>query len=205
MQEHGDDPGWDAVEAGNLYDLLEQQVVPDFYSRDKNGIPVKWIEKMRKSMATLTPRFSANRVVREYTEKYYLPAAANYKKRAEDKGALAKKIIHTMNDIKNKWEQIHFGETAIENVEGGYEFKIFIRLNGIQPEQVAVELYAEGMNGAAPEIIKMETETSQNVENYVFHAIIKTKRKAADYTARIKPCYEGISTPLEDNRILWQR
>jgi len=90
-------------------------------------------------------------------------------------------------------------------VEGGYEFKIFIGLNGIHPEQVAVELFAEGMNGAEPEILKMKTETSQNVESYVFHTIVKTKRKAADYTARIKPCYEGISAPLEDNRILWQR
>lgn len=205
VQEHGDDPGWDAVEAGNLYDLLEQQIVPDFYSRDGNGIPVKWIEKMRKSMATLTPRFSANRVVREYTEKYYLLAAAHYKKRAEDKGALAQKIIHAMNDIKNKWQQVHFVETTIGKVEGGYEFKIFIELNGICPEQVAVELFAEGINGAAPEIIKMENETSQNVENYVFHAIVKTKRKAEDYTVRIRPCYEGISAPLEDNRILWQR
>ena len=205
VQEHGDDSGWDAVEAGNLYDLLEQQVVPDFYSRDGDGIPVKWIEKMRKSMATLTPRFSANRVVREYTEKYYLPAAANYKKRAEDKGALAKKIIHEMDDIKNKWEQIHFGESTIESVEGGYEFKIFIGLNGIQPEQVVVELFAEGMNGAAPEIIRMETDANEKEGNYLYRVVIKTKRKAADYTARIKPCYEGISAPLEDNRILWQR
>ncbi|HTN05488.1 alpha-glucan family phosphorylase [Agriterribacter sp.] len=205
VQEHGDDPGWDAVEAGNLYDLLEQQVVPGFYSRDGHGIPVKWIEKMRKSMATLTPRFSANRVVREYTEKYYLPAAANYKKRAEDKGTWAKKIMHDMNDIKNKWQQIYFGETTIGNVEGGYEFKIFIGLNGIHPEQVAVELFAEGMNGAGPEIIKMEPGTNQKEGNYWYHVIIKTKRKAADYTIRIKPCYEGISAPLEDNRILWQR
>ncbi|HEU5366212.1 MAG TPA: alpha-glucan family phosphorylase, partial [Hanamia sp.] len=204
VQEHGDDPGWDAVEAGNLYDLLEQQVVPDFYSRDGNGIPVKWIEKMRKSMATLTPRFSANRVVREYTEKYYLPAAANYKKRAEDKGAPAKKMIHAMNEIKNKWQQIHFGETTIENLEDGYEFKILIGINGIHPEQVVVELFAEGINGAPAEIIKMETVSGQNVGNYVFHAIVRTKRNAKDYTARIKPCYEGISAPLEDNRILWQ-
>jgi glycogen phosphorylase len=205
VQEHGDDPGWDAVEAGNLYDLLEQWVVPDFYSRDNNGIPVKWIEKMRKSMATLTPRFSANRVVREYTEKYYLPAAANYIKRAEDKGALSKKIIHEMNDIKNKWEQIHFGETFIGNVEGGYEFKIFIRLSGIHPEQVAVELFAEGMNHPVPEIIKMETDANQKEGGYLYRAVIKTKRNTGDYTARVKPCYQGISGPLEDNRILWQR
>jgi starch phosphorylase len=75
-QEHHDDPAWDAAEALALYDLLERQVVPEFYNRDENGIPRAWVAKMRESMARLTPQFSANRTVREYTEKYYLPAAA---------------------------------------------------------------------------------------------------------------------------------
>ncbi len=74
-QEHGDDPARDALEAGALYDLLEREVVPEFYSRDQNGIPTAWIKRMRESMAQLTPRFSASRAVREYTEQYYLPAA----------------------------------------------------------------------------------------------------------------------------------
>ena len=73
-QEHGDDPAWDAAEAEALYNLLEQEVVPEFYTRDPNGIPTAWVARMRESMARLTPRFSANRTVREYTEQYYLPA-----------------------------------------------------------------------------------------------------------------------------------
>ena len=77
-QEHGDDPAWDAVEANALYDLLEREVIPEFYSRDGGGIPTAWIRRMRESMARLTPRFSANRTIREYTEQYYLPAAALY-------------------------------------------------------------------------------------------------------------------------------
>ncbi len=73
MQQHGNDPEWDQTEAGNLYEILENKVIPDFYTRNEKGIPEKWIEKMRNSMGKLTPRFSANRTVREYTEKYYLP------------------------------------------------------------------------------------------------------------------------------------
>ena len=66
-REHDNDTAWDAVEAGQLYDLLEQQVVPEFYRRDENGIPTAWVARMRESMARLTPRFSANRAVREYS------------------------------------------------------------------------------------------------------------------------------------------
>ena len=75
-QEHGDDPAWDAVEADALYDLLEREVIPEFYTRDESGIPTAWVKRMRESMARLTPRFSANRAVREYTEQHYLPAAS---------------------------------------------------------------------------------------------------------------------------------
>ncbi len=88
-QEHGDDPAWDAVEAAALYDLLEHQVIPEFYTRDKEGIPTSWVARMRGSMACLTARFSANRSVREYTEQHYLPAAIAYRKRAEKKGPWA--------------------------------------------------------------------------------------------------------------------
>jgi glycogen phosphorylase len=74
--EHDDDPAWDAAEAEALYDLLEREVIPEFYTRNGGGIPTAWVARMRKSMATLTPRFSADRAVREYTENHYLPAAA---------------------------------------------------------------------------------------------------------------------------------
>ena len=87
-QEHGDDPAWDAVDAEALYDLLEREVIPEFYSRDEHGIPRAWVSRMRESMAQLTPRFSTNRAVREYTEQHYLPAATAYLKRVADKGQI---------------------------------------------------------------------------------------------------------------------
>ena len=86
-EEHGDDPAWDAVEADALYDLLEREIVPEFYARDASGIPAAWVERMRESMARLTPRYSASRTVCEYTEQHYLPAAAAYRERVADKGA----------------------------------------------------------------------------------------------------------------------
>jgi len=86
-QEHGDDPGWDAVEAEALYNLLEREVIPEFYARDGSGIPTAWIKRMRESMALLTPRFSADRTVREYTSNgtsgcYHLPRARGKQRRS---------------------------------------------------------------------------------------------------------------------------
>ena len=76
-QDHGDNPAWDATEAEALYERLEQDVVPEFYTRDESGIPAAWVARMRESMARLTPRFSAERTVREYTGRHYIPAATS--------------------------------------------------------------------------------------------------------------------------------
>ena len=78
-QEHGDDPAWDAAEAEALYDLLEQRGDPRVLYPRREGHPHAWVARMRESMARLTPQFSANRTVREYTEQHYLPAAAAYR------------------------------------------------------------------------------------------------------------------------------
>lgn len=204
-QEHGDDPAWDAVEAEALYDLLEQQVVPEFYDRNQNGVAERWVERMRKSMATLSPQFSANRTVREYTENYYLPLAAGYLKRAGQKGVAGKRIMEMKQELRNKWGQIHFGETQIESIENGYHFQVELWLNEINPDDVLVEIYANGMNGETPEKITMEAGSIESNGEYKYRAQVNTVRPASDYTVRIIPSYEGASVPLEDNLILWQR
>ena len=113
-QEHGDDPAWDAVEADALYDLLEREVIPEFYARDESGIPTAWVKRMRESMARLTPRFSANRAVREYTEQHYLPAAAAYRERTADKGAMGRQMVDWQHSLEQKWGTLHFGEVKVE-------------------------------------------------------------------------------------------
>jgi len=205
-QEHGEDPAWDAREAEALYDILEKQVVPEFYNRNEKGIPEQWITRMRKSMAILTPRFSANRAVREYTENYYLPAADNYKKRAAEKGAAGIKIEHAHHELQNQWSHIQFGEIYSEDIDNGHLFHVQVKLNGLSPENVLVELYADGINGAEPVKIKMKPvadATGNGVKEY--NAQVDSSRSASDYTPCIIPNYENIFVPLEDNLILWQR
>ncbi len=203
-QEHGDDPTWDAQEAATLYEILEQQVVPEFYARNKKGVSEIWVERIRKSMATLTPRFSANRTVREYTEDYYLPAAINYKKRAARKGAMGKTIVSARHELKNKWDTIRFGKVEIESELQKKHFKVPLWLNGINPKHVQVELFAEGIKDEASENIKMKFDWMGEDGAYNFYAQVNTSRPIDHYTVRVVPSYEGIFVPLEDNLIVWQ-
>lgn len=204
-QEHGEDPSWDANEADALYDLLEKKVVPEFYTRNEQGIPERWIERMRKSMTNLTTLFSANRSVREYTENFYLPAARNYIKRAANKGTEGTKILTVQAELKSKWDKIKFGEMQIDNSEGGYMFHLLVFLNHIDPGKVLVELYAEGINGAEQTRIKMDTDSVVNKEEgNIFHARVISTRPAGDFTARIISNCGDVLVPLEDNLISWQ-
>ncbi len=79
--EHDSDPAWDAIEAERLYDLLENEIIPEFYDRDEQGIPRRWIARVRESMARLAPEYSTNRMMKDYLERYYLPGAAAYRER----------------------------------------------------------------------------------------------------------------------------
>ncbi len=203
-KEHGDDSEWDAYEATALYEILEQQVVPEFYARNKEGVSEVWVERMRKSMATLTPHFSANRTVREYTEQYYLPAAANYKKRAARKGMAGKRIVGKQRKLSHNWGSIKFGEMQIESERTSHEFRIPVWLNGTDPKDILVELFAEGLKGEQPDRIKMKLDWMGDHGDHNFYAKVITSRPTQHYTVRIVPSYEGIAVPLEDNLILWQ-
>ncbi len=205
-QEHSADPGWDAAEAEVLYNLLEQEVIPDFYRRNDLDIPVDWIKKMRISMATLTPQFSSDRAVREYTEKYYLPLALSYQNRAAEKGAIGKKWMKKEQDMERRWEGVSFGNMEYTVHENNYHFTVPVFLNGIVMNDLLIELFADGVGDALPERILMSYEIiPDNADAFVFHADITGNRPAGDYTARIVPYNHQIAVPLENNLIKWQR
>jgi starch phosphorylase len=204
-REHGDDPAWDAAEATMLYERLEREVVPEFYARDEQGIPTAWVARMRESMVQLTPRFSANRTVREYTEQRYLPASAAYRLRMADECAIAKHMVDWQRGLEEKWPTLHFGELKVETRDGHHIFEVELILNDLDPEAVRVELYAEGAKENAGQEMERDRAPSGNALGEIYRASVVAARPATDYTARVIPHFAGVAVPLEVNTILWQR
>ena len=143
-KEHGDDPAWDAQEAEALYTLLEREVVPAFYARDPDGIPTAWVARMRESMARLTPQFSTNRVVREYTERYYLPAAEAYRHRAADHGATGAALVQWQTALSAHWGTAHFGDVHVDTVDGQHRFQVHVYLGDLDPAAVSCRAVCGG-------------------------------------------------------------
>ena len=206
-QEHGGDSAWDRAEAEMLYSALENEVIPDFYTRDQNGIPRAWIARMRESMARLTPRFSADRTVREYTEQHYLPAAANYHRRAADTALQARQIVDWHHHLAQRWGQLRFGEVQVETRDQHHVFEAQVFLGQLDPGAVQVELYAEGVAGGAATRLEMTRlrELTEGSGGYLYSATVSADRGTGDYTARVIPRQDGVSIPLEEPQILWQR
>lgn len=202
-----DDPDRDAIEAEALYKLLEREVIPEFYDRDEQGIPVVWVARMRESMSRLTPHFSSNRTVREYTEQHYIPAASAYLERAADKGKIAADLVKWQHALDQNWTALHLGKMKVETDDEHHVFEIPVYLDEMVPEAVRVELYANGVDGSAAERVEM-TRVRQLVgatNGYAYHVVVPAVRPAIDYTVRVIAHHDGVSVPLEAPHILWQR
>ena len=204
-QEHGDDPAWDAVEACALYDRLERTVIPEFYDRDQSGIPTAWVARMRESMARLTPRFSANRTVRQYTQEHYLPAAAAYRERAANKGEVGRQLLDWQRTVDLKWGSLRFGDVRVDTAGDHCLFEVDVFLNDLDPHAVRVELYADRIDGGDPVLMTCAQPRPDAGGPSVYRATVPTTRPASDYTARVIPHRSGVAVPLESARILWQR
>ena len=206
-REHGDDPAWDAAEAAALYGLLEREVVPAFYTRDARGIATGWIARMRASMAQLTPRFSTNRVVREYTETYYLPAATAYRARVADRGRLGAQLVTWQQALAAHWPEARFGGMSAEIRGVERRVTVQVHLGGLDPEMVCVELYAARGNDGEPERHAMVRgrKLDESGDGHEYCVSIPATRALGDYTPRLLPRHPGASVPLEAQEILWQR
>lgn len=206
-REHGDDPAWDASEAEALYRLLEHEVVPAFYDRDGRGIPTAWVAKMRASMSRLTPRFSANRVVREYTETYYTPLAAAYRARAERKGALGADLLQWRRGLAQHWREARFGVVRAETRGAEHHVTVNVYLGDLDPAAVRVELYADPVNGEKSEahIMAPTRKLDEPGNGYEYHVSVSASRPLGDYTPRLVPYHPAAAVPLETHEILWQR
>jgi len=200
-KEHGDDPAWDKAEANTLYDLLEREVIPEFYTRDSRNIPLAWTTKIRESMARLTPRYSSNRSVREYTEKYYLPLTEGYRQRAENNGSLVKQIVDFELSLEQNWGKMGFGELKIETGKDQHLFEVQVFLSNLDHQVIKVELYSTAMTKE----MKYQGQIPNTPNGHIYRVQVSAEEPASGFTPRIIPYFSGVAIPLESNYILWQR
>lgn len=154
-------------------------------------------------MSKLTPRYSADRAVIDYTEKYYIPAAETYRKRAENQGALAKQIVEWQHTLNQKWPSLCFGDVKVQTNGDKHHFEVQLFLGDLDPNAIKVELFADGTKN--PQRQEMARTKQIITGTYIYQATVPASRPALDYTPRAIPFHPAIITPLEAPQILWQK
>ncbi len=187
----------DAVESNALYNLLENEAVPLFYRRDEDGLPRGWIAKVKNSMRLLCPQFSTNRMLNEYAERFYLPAArfashmtANALERARHLGQWKRKV-------QQHWPQVRiesmWAKDGQPTVGHGLEVHATVKLGPVEPKDVTLELYYGPLNAerqiTMPRTVPMKWCSSDDgVHHYV--GVIPCERSGLHgYTARALPSH----------------
>lgn len=204
---------WDQQEANIIYNLLENEIIPAFYKRDEDDLPRDWIRMMKDSMMTICPLFNSNRMLCEYTEKMYYPAADRAQQMAKNEFALSKELAQWKEKLSQNWESIRFlkvetGPTLGLAINSTLEIKATIFLDGLAPDDVQVQIYygrvdSDGLiqdGKFSPMVI--EKILSANKFQYS-GKIAHWESGLNGFTIRIIPNHPALQHPFEDGLIHW--
>jgi len=156
-----------AIEAHGLLTLLEHQIVPAFYDRDADGIPNEWTRRMRACLSTLGPSVSASRMVRDYVNDWYLPAAHRSRRLAQDDFAGARELVQWRTRVAAAWRDVHvLGITHEEQAHVGAPQRVWadVALGNLGADEVQVQLWhgrvEAGDQLTDPELTVMQLESA---------------------------------------------
>ena len=210
---YASDVGWtidgeqDAHEAESLYAVLERAIVPEFYDRDAAGIPRNWLARVRRSLAELTPQYSSTRMMREYLEVAYLPAAQALRQRMADRARAAWSMAAWEERIRNSWKSVHIGPPGIREAAGAWVHTVPVYLGEVGADDVRVELYADAAAGNAAHVCELARDASipGTANGFLYTGCVPASRPADHYTVRVVPHHPGVRVPTELPMVLWQR
>src|SRR5262249_2988936 len=136
------------VDASSLYQLLENQIVPLYYAKPDGKLPLAWLQLMRESIRSVTPMFNTQRMVKEYTQKLYIPAAQAYENFSGDGCDVATHLSQWKTQIRKDWPQVRVSDVQVankdrESISVGESLQISARvhLGAVDPSHVRVEAY----------------------------------------------------------------
>lgn len=216
---HGEDyadPHYqDEVEANAFYDLLEQEVVPLFYDRDADGIPRGWVAKMKDAIRLNCPVFNTARMVGEYALRGYFPLSDRYRSMLTNHYAPAKELAHWQSQLFEHWydikvESIDVSETEEVQVDQQIAVKARLRLEGLSPEDVQVELYqgaidasGEIANGVPVQMIYQGPDPHHSSSSIYTAELSYSNSGLQGFSLRVLPQHRYLSHAYEAGLILW--
>jgi starch phosphorylase len=203
----------DEVESRAIYDLLEKEIVPLFYERGPDGLPRGWIKRMKRSIMTVCPVFNTNRMVQEYTERFYLPSSSKYVELAASNLTGANELSRWLNKVRGSWDGVRVANVDVikdHRLAVGERLKVKadLHLGDLTPADVKVELYhgtvdATGnINGA--QVIAMSSTQKASGGVYSFDGEIPCRTSGQHgFAVRVTPSNPRLPRQFEPGLIRW--
>lgn len=197
-------------ESQTLYEILQDQVLPLYYRRDKMGFSAEWIRMAKRSMATLLPRFNSNRMVGEYMSRFYLPASVQGKIFAQHGHEPARRLAEWKTRVRAAWSGVavrRLGEPKARIAFGEMlRFEVAVKLNGLGPEDVVVEmLLGRPIRAKAAEHARFQfdRESKETREHIFVLEITPALCGKLEYAIRVHPWHELLTHPHELGLMVW--
>jgi len=137
----------DELDVGTLYGILEEEVVPLFYNRDENGIPVEWVSHIKKTIAWIAPNFTTKRMIDDYSERFYSVLSKRSKELKTGNHHLARELSRWKKNISKHWDNIElisieYPEDLKSTIHLGNKYKadVVLDIDGLSPDDIGVEL-----------------------------------------------------------------
>ena len=204
-QEHDDDPDWDAAEAAALYSILENEVIPAFYTRNADGLPTGWLAKMRAKYGHASrPDSLPTGLYGNTPTTTTCPGRQPMRPAARTRAPSASAWRTGGGMLEKEWNSLSFGDLQRETRDGQHHFRVEVIFGGVDPQAVQVELFAAGPGDRARRQPMARGDKLPDREGgYLFTAQVPATRPASDFTPRLIPYFPGVAVPLEIPLILW--
>lgn len=212
-EEYSDYNLQDQLESQSLYDIIEKEIVPMFYDRSMDRVPVEWIRWMKNSMRILGPVFATNRMVRDYAEKFYVPSMVRGEKLEADGLKRSIELAAVKDGLRHRWGNIrivgvHTSGNGHYRVGEKMQVEALVDLPDMKPEEIAVQMFA-GPITATGEIeqgqsLSMTHSREMGPNRHLFIGSIDCVSSGRQGVAiRILPSHPDLATSFEPGLIRW--
>ena len=211
-EEYADAETQDEIESKALYDLLEREIIPSYYEQGHDGLPREWIKKMKAAMTATGKQFSAQRMIRQYAEEMYVPAAKHGDRVKKDNFAMARELASYKVALREAWGsvRVHGDWSAARSLKVGdkLEIKATVELGSLQPDQVTVQVYYGGLdsrgnitNGGT---VDMTPDKKADGGRTFTTSVTCSDSGRQGFALRVLPKHPGLMHPYLPGFVKWE-
>jgi glycogen phosphorylase len=205
------------VDANSLYQLLENQIVPLYYAKPDGKLPLAWLQLMRESIRSVTPVFNTQRMVKEYTEQLYIPAARAHGNFSSDGCGAATQLSHWKAQMRTDWPQVRISDVQVANkdrqsilVGESLQITARVHLGAVDPQHVRVEAYHGEMDNGdirtpiATVLHQSPDQSGTGNGNYIYQGSVPaTESGTYGFSVRVVPTHPCLMQAHELRLITW--